>query len=150
VRVLKLFTFPLRRRAEAITEVMGGRVDFSFLPIGIVLSHIHEGKLTALAVNGPKRASALPNVPTTAEAGFTDSEYPIWWAIFVPAKTPRDVVDQLHRETLKAIRAPSVQEKLATLGVDPLVLTPAELEAHFKKELSVNADLVKATGVKAN
>jgi tripartite-type tricarboxylate transporter receptor subunit TctC len=141
---------PFKGGAEAITEVMAGRVDFSFLPIGIVLSHIRESKLAALAVNGPKRASALPDVPTTAEAGFTDSEYPIWWALFVPAKTPRDVTDKLHRETLKAIQAPSVQERLTTLGVDPLVLTPAELEAHVKKELSVNADLVKATGVKAN
>jgi tripartite-type tricarboxylate transporter receptor subunit TctC len=61
-----------------------------------------------------------------------------------------DVTDKLHRETLKAIKASSVQERLATLGVDPLVLTPAELEAHIKRELSVNTDLVKATGVKAN
>jgi tripartite-type tricarboxylate transporter receptor subunit TctC len=135
---------------EAITEVMAGRVDFSFLPIGIVLSHIREGKLIALAVNGPKRASALPDVPTTLEAGFTDSDYPIWWATFVPAKTPRDVVDKLHRATLKATQAPKVQEKLATMGVDPLVLTPAELDAHVKNELSMNAALVKATGVKAN
>jgi tripartite-type tricarboxylate transporter receptor subunit TctC len=88
--------------------------------------------------------------PTTLETGFPDSDYPIWWATFIPAKTPRDIVDKLHRETLKAIQAPSVQEKLATLGVDPLVLTPAELDAHVKKELSMNADLVKATGVKAN
>ena len=129
---------------------MAGRVDFSFLPIGIVVSHIREGKLIALAVNGPKRASALPDVPTTAEAGFTDSEYPIWWAMFVPAKTPRDVTDKLHLETLKAMQRPSVQEKLATIGVDPLVLTPAELDAHIKKELSMNAALVKATGVNAN
>jgi len=129
---------------------MTGRVDFAFLPIGIVLSHIREGKLTALAVNGSKRASALPDVPTTLEAGFTDSDYPIWWATFVPAKTPRDIVDKLYRETLKAMEAPNVQEKLATMGVDPLVLTPAELDAHIKKELSTNAALVKATGVKAN
>jgi tripartite-type tricarboxylate transporter receptor subunit TctC len=141
---------PFKGGAEAITEVMGGRVDFAFLPIGIVMLHIREGKLSALAVNGPKRASALPDVPTTLETGFPDSDYPIWWATFIPAKTPRDIVDKLHRETLKAIQAPSVQEKLATLGVDPLVLTPAELDAHVKKELSMNADLVKATGVKAN
>src|SRR5262245_48030297 len=136
--------------SEAITEVMAGRVDFAFLPIGIVLSHIREGTLAALAVNGPKRASALPDVPTTLEAGFIDSDYPIWWATFVPAKTPRDIVDKLHRETLKAIQAPLVQEKLRTIGVDPLVLTPAELDAHIKNELSMNAALVKATGVKAN
>jgi tripartite-type tricarboxylate transporter receptor subunit TctC len=136
--------------SEAITEVMAGRVDFAFLPIGIVLSHIREGKLAALAVNGPKRASALPDVPTTLEAGFTDSDYPIWWATFVPAKTPREIVDKLHRGTLKAMQTPNVQEKLTTMGVDPLVLTPAELDAHIKNELSMNAALVKATGVKAN
>src|SRR5262245_11397496 len=136
--------------SEAITEVMAGRVDFAFLPIGIVLSHIREGKLVALAVNGPKRASTLPDVPTTLEAGFTDSDYPIWWATFAPAKTPRDIVDKLHRATLKAMQVPTVQEKLAMMGVDPLVLTPAELDAHIKNELSMNAALVKATGVKAN
>jgi tripartite-type tricarboxylate transporter receptor subunit TctC len=119
--------------SEAITEVMAGRIDFAFLPIGIVLSHIREGKLAALAVNGPKRASTLSDVPSTLEAGFTDSDYPIWWATFVPAKTPRDIVDKLHRETLKAMQTPSVQERLATMGVDPLVLTPAELDAHIKK-----------------
>jgi tripartite-type tricarboxylate transporter receptor subunit TctC len=135
--------------SEAITEVMAGRVDFAFLPIGIVLSHIRDGKLAALAVNGPKRASAL-DVPTTLEAGFTDSDYPIWWATFVPAKTPRDIVDKLHRETLKAMQAPNVREKLTTIGVDPLVMTSAELDAHVKTELSMNAALVKATGVKAN
>jgi tripartite-type tricarboxylate transporter receptor subunit TctC len=136
--------------SEAITEVMAGRVDFAFLPIGIVLSHIREGKLTALAVNGPKRAPALPDVPTTLEAGFTDSDYPIWWATFVPMKTSRDIVDKLHRETLRAMQAPNVQEKLTLIGVDPLVLTPAELDAHIKSELSMNAALVKATGVKPN
>ena len=136
--------------SEAITEVIAGRVDFAFLPIGIVLSHIREGKLAALAVNGPKRASALQDVPTTLEAGFTDSDYPIWWATFVPAKTPRDIVDKLHRETLKAMQAPNVQEKLTLIGVDPLVLTPPELDAHIKNELGMNAALVKATGVKAN
>ena len=129
---------------------MAGRVDFAFLPIGIVLSQIRGAKLTALAVNGPKRASALPDVPTTLEAGFIDSDYPIWWATFVPAKTPRDVVEKLHRATLKAMQVPNVQEKLTTIGVDPLVLTPAELDAHIKSELSMNADLVKVTGVKAN
>src|SRR5215472_9583600 len=132
--------------SEAITEVMAGRVDFAFLPIGIVLSHIREGKLAALAVNGPKRASALPDVPTTLETGFTDCDYPT----FVPARTPRDIVDKLHRNTLKAMQASNVQEKLTKMGVDPLVLTPAELDAHIQNELNVNAALVKATGVKAN
>src|SRR5260221_244304 len=96
------------------------------------------------------QSSALPDAPTTAEAGFTDAESPIWWATFVPAKTSRDIVDKLYRETMKAMQAPNVQERLTTMGVDPLVLTPAELDAHIKNELSMNAALVKAIGVKAN
>jgi tripartite-type tricarboxylate transporter receptor subunit TctC len=141
---------PFKGGPEAITEVIAGRVDFSVLPVGIVLSHIREGKLLALAVNGAKRASSLPDVPTTLEAGFADSDYPLWWGLFLPAKTPRDIVDRLHRETLRALQTPKVREKLATLGVDPLVMMPAELDAHVRKELGANAALVKATGLKAN
>jgi tripartite-type tricarboxylate transporter receptor subunit TctC len=141
---------PFKGGTEAITEVMAGRVDIFFSPVGIVISHIREGNLLALAVNSRKRASALPDVPTTLEAGFADSDYPIWWGLFVPAKTPRDIVDKLHRETLKALEAPKVREKRAMLGIEPMVMIQAEFDAHFKNEISVNAALVKATGVKTN
>lgn len=130
---------PFKGGPEAITEVMAGRVDFFFSPVGIVISQIREGILLALAVNGRKRASALPDVPTTLEAGFADSDYPIWWGLFVPAKTPRDIIDKLHRETLKALEVPKVQEKRALLGIEPMVMTQAEFETHFRNEISVNA-----------
>jgi tripartite-type tricarboxylate transporter receptor subunit TctC len=107
-----------------------------------------QGKLAALVVNGAKRAAALPDVPTTLEAGFADAEYPIWFGLFLPAKTPRDIVDKLHRETLKALQAPKVRDKLVTLGLDPMVMTPAEFDAHVEKEIAVNAALVKAVGIK--
>ena len=139
---------PFRGGAEAMSEVMAGRVDFFFAPIGLVLPHIREGKLAALVVNGAKRAAALPDVPTTLEAGFANAEYPIWFGLFLPAKTPRDIVDKLHSETLKALQAPKVREKLATLGLDPMVMTPNEFDAHVQKEIAVNAALVKAAGIK--
>jgi len=141
---------PFKGGAEAMTEVIAGRLDFFFGPLALVLPQIQDGKLTALAVNGAKRSAALPNVPTTLEAGIANAEYPIWYGIFLPAKTPRDIVDKLNRETLKALQAPKVRDTLAALGVDPMVMTPAEFAAQVEKEIAVNAALVKAAGLKAH
>src|SRR5262245_40208242 len=100
-------------------------------------------RLTALAVNGTERSAALTNVPTTREAGFADAEYPIWLGMFVPAKTSHEIIDRLNRETIKALRQPKVSHKLAALGFEPMVMTPAEFEAHVQREVAVNAALVK-------
>jgi tripartite-type tricarboxylate transporter receptor subunit TctC len=139
---------PFKGGAEAMSEVMAGRVDFFFGPVPIVLPHIREGKLLPLVVNSAKRATALPEVPTTLESGFVDAEYPIWFGLFVPTKTPRDIVDKLHGETVRALQAPKVRDKLATLGLDPMPMTPTEFDAHVEKEIAVNAALVKGIGMK--
>jgi tripartite-type tricarboxylate transporter receptor subunit TctC len=141
---------PFKGGPEAITEVIAGRIDFAFFPVGIVLSHVREGTLLALAVNSSSRSSLLPAVPTTGEAGVADSEYPIWWGLFVPAKTPSDVVDKLNRVTLKTLQAQNVREKLSKLGVDPFIMTASELNERVERELGMNATLVKMTGVKSN
>jgi tripartite-type tricarboxylate transporter receptor subunit TctC len=93
-------------------------------------------------------ASSLPDVPTTKEAGFDSAEYPTWFGLFLPAKTPREIVDKLHRETIKALQEPKVRDKLAGLGFDPMVLTPSEFDAFVQKDITVNAELVKAIGLK--
>ena len=139
---------PFKGGAEAMTEVIAGRIDFFFGPVGLVLSQVQEGKLRALVVNGAKRSSALPNVPTTSEAGIANAEYPIWFGLFLPAKTPRDIVDKLHSETAKALQTPKVREKLAALGIDPMAMSPAEFAAHVQREIAANAELVKAAGLK--
>jgi tripartite-type tricarboxylate transporter receptor subunit TctC len=141
---------PFKGGAEAMTEVMAGRVDFFFGPVGLVLPLVREGKLTALVVNGTERSAALPDVPTTTQAGFANAEYPIWFGLFLPAKAPREIVDKLHDETLKALQTSAVQDKLATLGVDPMVMTPKEFDAYVEKEIAVNAALVKAVDIKTN
>jgi len=139
---------PFRGGAEAMAEVIAGRVDFFFGPPALVLPHVREGKLSALVVNGARRTPALPDVPTTQEAGFNEAEYPIWYGLFIPAKTPRDIVDRLYRETLKALQAPKVRERLATLVVDPMVMTPNEFDAYVQREIAINAALVQAAGIK--
>ena len=145
---VKAVHIPFKGGAEAMSEVMAGRVDFFFGPVGLVLPQVREGKLVALVVNGAKRSAALPHVPTTLEAGIANAEYPIWFGLFLPAKTPREIVDKLHRETLKALQEPKTRERLVTLGVDPLVMTPNEFDAHVQKEIAFNAVLVKEVGLK--
>ena len=147
---LDMVHIPFRGGAEAMTEVIAGRVDFFFGPVGIVLQHVREGKLVALLVNGPKRAGALPDVPTTLEAGFADAEFPTWFGMFLPAKTPRGIVSKLHEETIKALQAPKVMEKLSSLGVDLMIISSSDFHAFVQKEIAVNAGLVKAAGIKSN
>jgi tripartite-type tricarboxylate transporter receptor subunit TctC len=139
---------PFKGGAEAMTEAIAGRVDFFFGPPALVLPHIRDGKLTALAVNGASSTAAVPNVPTTREAGLSDAEYPIWYGLFLPANAPREIVDRLHRETLAALQVPKVREKLDALVVEPMVMTPQEFDAYVQKEILLNASLVKAAGVK--
>lgn len=139
---------PFKGSAEAMTEVIAGRIDFFFGTVALVLPHVRDGKLKALAVNVATRSTALPDVPTTAEAGFVNAEYPFWFGLFAPVKTPRDIVDKLHLETSKALREPKVRDKLATLGVDPMIMTPKEFNAHVAKEIEADAALVKAIGLK--
>lgn len=139
---------PFKGGPEAMSEVMAGRLDFFFGPPALVLSHIRAGKLIALVVNGTSRTAALPDVPTTLEAGLKDAEYPIWYGLFVPKKTPRDIVNRLHNETMKALQEPKVRERIAALFVDPMVMGPDEFDTYVEKEIALNAALVKAAGIK--
>jgi tripartite-type tricarboxylate transporter receptor subunit TctC len=138
---------PFKGGVEAMTEVMAGRIDFFFVVIGAALPHIQGGRLSPLAVNGADRSAALPEVPTIREAGFSDAEYPTWFGMFVPAKTPRQIVNRLHRETLKALQEQTVRNKLASLGVDPMVMEPKEFDAHVERDIAINTALVKAIGL---
>ncbi|RYG11378.1 MAG: tripartite tricarboxylate transporter substrate binding protein [Burkholderiales bacterium] len=138
---------PFKGSAEAVTEVMSGRVDYYFSPIAPVIGQIRNGQLVALAVGSPKRASALPQVPTTAEAGVPGSEFNFWIGMMAPAKTPRDIVNRLHDEVVKALNTPEVKERFATLGADAWTLQPEAFDAYIKEEIKTNAVLVKAAGL---
>ena len=140
---------PFKGGAEAMTEVIAGRVDFFFGPVALVLPQIRDGKLTALAVNTAARSAALPDVPTTREAGFRDAEYPIWFGLFAPAGTPRDIVERLNRETIKAVQSLKVREKFTALGVDPMPMSPEEFAAYVGREVALNAMLAQNAGLKA-
>src|SRR5262249_61640237 len=105
------------------------------------------GGLGALAVSGLKRSPALPDVPSTLEAGYPNSDYALWVGLFVPAKTPRPIVERLNAETLKALQDPALRERLAALDVEPMPLSPEQFDAYIKTEIETQAALAKAAGL---
>ena len=141
---------PFKGTPEALNDVITGRVDFYFCPVISVVQFIKEGKLVALATGSTKRSSALPDVPTTLEAGIPNSDYNFWIGMWLPIKTPRDVVDRLYAETRRALTLKSVQDKLIALGSEPAAMTPAQFDKFFQNEIALNAELVKAAGIKPN
>jgi tripartite-type tricarboxylate transporter receptor subunit TctC len=141
---------PYKGSPEAITDVMTGRVDFFFAPLVSAVAQIRDGKVQALAVGLAKRTPALPNVPSTVESGYPNSDYNFWVGMLVAGKTPQDIVNRLNTEVNKILAAPEVRERIAKLGADPLPMSPQEFAAMVKHELDDNAKLVKAAGIKGN
>jgi tripartite-type tricarboxylate transporter receptor subunit TctC len=141
---------PFKGSAEAVTEVVSGRVDYYFSPIAPVIGQIRNGQLVPLAVGSPKRAAALSNVPTTAEAGVPGSEFNFWIGMMAPARTPKEIVDRLNAEVVKALNTPEVKERFATLGADAWTLKPEQFDAYIRDEIKANAGLVKAAGLEVH
>ena len=141
---------PMKSTAEALTEVLSGRADFFLGPIGLSSQHMKSGRLIALAVSSTKRSSAIPNVPTTGEAGVANAEYESWMGMFAPAGTPRAIIDRLNAEVAKALRTAEVQTRYDALVMSPLIMAPDEFAAFLKKDFEMNAQLVKQVGLTPN
>jgi tripartite-type tricarboxylate transporter receptor subunit TctC len=141
---------PYRGGPEVLADIFGGRVDFYYCPISTALPLIRDGRVVALAASTPQRASALPDVPTSLEAGYASSDYTVWYGVFMPAKTPRAIIDRLYAATTKVIGTPAMQQKLAELAVDPMPLKPTEFDALVETEIKANEKLIKAAGIKPN
>jgi len=141
---------PQRGAPEALTEVIAGRLDFYFAPLLNSITFLRDGQLQALAVSGSQRASALPDVPTTVQAGYPNSEYNFWAGVFLPGKTPSAIRNRLHAEIAKALTSPALSERLRKLGADPMLLTPEQFDALVKEEVAVNAQIVKAAKIEVN
>jgi len=131
-------------------EIVAGRIDFYFVPLLPAKGLIEEGQLAALAVSSSRRATALPDVPTTVEGGFPESEFNFWVGVLVPSKTATPIVERLHNEIKAALENPAVKERLARLGADPMPLTSREFDALIQKEIISNIDLVKAANIKVD
>ena len=138
---------PFKGAPEALTEVLAGRVDVYFSPLPPAVQLIQNGQLIPLAVSSIKRVAALPNVPTTTEAGFPNSDFDFYSSLFVPKQTPRNVVARIHEVTLKGLQTPVMKERFGKLGVEPLIMTPEAFDARIAQEAKIAVELAKATGL---
>jgi tripartite-type tricarboxylate transporter receptor subunit TctC len=136
-----------RGAPEVLIEVMAGRIDTYYAPISAALPFIRAGKLVPLVVSSSSRASTLPDVPTSLEAGYANSDYNFWIGLFAPAKTPPAIVARLNAETDSALAAPSVRQKFAEIGVEPMPMSVDAFSALVKNDLAVNSELAKAAGI---
>jgi tripartite-type tricarboxylate transporter receptor subunit TctC len=134
---------PYRGDAQINTALMAGEVEVAVVPLATSLPLIAAGKLRALGVTSARRSAALVDVPTIAESGVAGFASSSWQGFFVPARTPRDIVDLVQRETAKVLQAADVRARLAALSYEPVGSTPPEFEAYFKSELARFASVVK-------
>ena len=139
---------PYRGGGEVIADILGGRIDFYFCPLATALPLIQQGQLRALVVSTAKRVAELPDVPTPVDIGLKDADSAIWFGVFVPAKTPRDIVEKLYATGKKVLADPATQEGLKKIGIEPMPMTPAEMDGLLKREIVANIELIKAAGIK--
>jgi tripartite-type tricarboxylate transporter receptor subunit TctC len=138
---------PYQGSAPAQAAVMGGQADFFFSDPS-ALQLVHANRLKALAVSTAKRSAVLPEVPTVAESGLSGYEYFNWYSFTAPAKTPRAVIDRLHRELTAALAAADVREKLLASGMEPSPSSPEELDAFMKRDQERWTKTIRAAGIK--
>jgi tripartite-type tricarboxylate transporter receptor subunit TctC len=136
--------------SEALTEVISGRADCYFALVFQAQKMRDGGKVGALVVSSPKRTSLMPDLPTTVEAGYPNSDYNFWVGALVSAKTPRPLVERLHKEITALVQSPEISDQIRKLGADPLPMSIAEFEAMIARELVENAELIKKANIKPN
>ena len=144
----QLIHVPYKGSGPAIQDVIGGQVDMMFDTTVVAGPHIQSGKVRAIAVTSAARLEALPNVPTVAESGVSGFEVISWQGIFVPAGTPRVIVDRLHAEILKILQQPEMQSRLKALGMQPSTMTTDQVGAFQLAEVEKWAQVIKAANIK--
>ena len=140
---------PYKGGGPAMQGMLGGQVASFFATPVSVGGHIKSGKVRAIATTGPKRAALLPDVPTVAESGYPGYEAMNWYAYVAPAKTPKEVIDRLNREIVKALAAPEVVALLEKQGLEPSSSSPEELARYIASEYETWGKVVKQAGIKA-
>lgn len=134
---------PFRGDAPLNQALLRGEVQMAVVPLGTARPLVEGGKMRALAVTGPERSPAMPDVPTIAEQGFPGFASASWQGLFFPAGTPREIVERVHQEVAKALKKPQVLKRLAGFGAEPVGSSPDEFEATVKADIARFARIVK-------
>ncbi len=140
---------PYSGTPPAMTNVIGGANDWFFAPLASALPLIQSGKLQALSVSTKSRASTLPNVPTSIEAGVPNSDYTLWVGMIVPSATPAVIQKRLHDEAIKALGSTELKDRFAKLGADTFPMSSDAFNAYIKSEIETAARIAKAANLKA-
>jgi tripartite-type tricarboxylate transporter receptor subunit TctC len=146
---LDLVHVPYGGSGPVITSVVAGNTPIGFAALSAAVPQIEDGKLRALAVMSKHRSKALPDLPTIAEAGYPELDGDAWVGVLVPTGTAKDIIALLHREIVKIIALPDMQERLATLGLEPVGDSPEEFSAQMKVEMEKWAKVIRAAKIKA-
>ena len=141
---------PFRGAPDVLREILGGRIDFYFSPLTSAVPLIQAGQVRGLAVSSLKRNPHLPDVPTTLEAGYPNSDYVFWIGVFAPGGTPRDIVNRLNEAVVKALNDPAIKEGMNRMAAEPMIMKPEEFDQYIKAEIETVAAVVKAAGIQPN
>lgn len=140
---------PYKGTSGAVTDMLGGRLDYMFLPVHVALPQIKAGKLKAIAAGSPKRLAQLPDVPTLAEAGLQGADVDMWYGVLAPKGTPQPIVDALNKQIGQALKAPDVAASFEAQGMVPATSTPAEFGQLISKDEKRWSEVVQRAGIKA-
>jgi tripartite-type tricarboxylate transporter receptor subunit TctC len=139
---------PYKGLGPATTDLLSGQVQLMFSSAVAMMPHAQAGRLRAIAMTGAKRSSAIPNIPTVAEAGVPDYESGSWYGILAPTGTPREIIDLLNREIVAVVRSSDITDRLVAEAVIPIGSTPAEFAAHIQKEYARIGNVIRSSGAK--
>ena len=138
---------PYKGGPQALTDTVNGQVAMYFAGLPVAMPMVKAGRVKALGTSGAKRSTALPEVPTIAEAGIPGYEVTLWYGLLAPARTPKDVVAKIAADVARTLKLPEVQERFGTLGVETVGSTPAQFKAFVNSEIGKWSKVVKATGI---
>jgi tripartite-type tricarboxylate transporter receptor subunit TctC len=145
---IEMTHIPYRGAGPAITDVIAGRVDVMFNTFGATLSLVRDGQLRGLAVTSAERFKAAPELPTVAEAALPGFDVTAWYALYLPAQTPRDIVRKLNADVVAVLSEPAIRDKMELLGVAVIGSTPEELARHLRAETELWGPVIKAANIR--
>lgn len=146
---IKIVHVPFKGFAEAITEIISGRLEMTFAPSILAAQHIKAGKVRPLAVGTSKRSSAFPDLPTMVEAGVPDCVFDGWFAVLAPAATPKPVIEKLNGAIANILRMPDVAKQMQNQGADAMVMSPDAFDKFIRSEVVKLGRIVRESGAKA-
>ena len=141
---------PYKGSNPAVTDLLGGQVNYMFDSITSAKPHIDAGKLRAIGLTTTKRSRALPNVPTIAESGLPGYEVTPWFAVFVPAGTPKPIISKLNGALVDALKSAEIKTKFDAIGAEPIGSTPDELASYLHKEIERWGKVISTNNIKSD